>query len=140
MSNFQAWSLGEDEKIKDLVAKGNSFGVIGKIMGRSRNSVIGRAHRLNIKQPRKDLVKPQPTIVPPLKKMPERKTPTVVVDSFANGPTITELSPHQCRFSTGVNADDTFVFCAQETKPGSPYCQTHHSISYVTRRGNEAQS
>lgn len=45
------WTADEDLILRDGLAKGETFGMIGKRLERSRNACVGRAQRLGINQP-----------------------------------------------------------------------------------------
>ena len=49
MLNITRWSEADDATLRDMAAGGHSSSHIGKILERTRNSVIGRCHRLGIK-------------------------------------------------------------------------------------------
>jgi len=42
------WPLTDDARLTELWAAGHSTIAIGDIMGRTKNAVVGRAHRLNL--------------------------------------------------------------------------------------------
>ena len=124
-----AWSSQEDAKIVELLNRGNSFGVICKVLHRTRNAVIGRSHRLGLAN-----FVPEPKLIDI-----EAKDPGVVEiivpppEPICEGVNIIDIKDGQCRFSTGRNGSDELVFCAEPVKPGSVYCPDHHGKSYYVR-------
>lgn len=44
---------------------------------------------------------------------------------------IVDLKPHHCRWVKGDPKE--FMYCGTRKQEGSPYCQTHHALSYVSR-------
>lgn len=73
--NWNAWSEADDARLRELLAENLSFAAIGKLMGRNKNSTIGRAHRLGIqtrdtkpisvKKVKKDVAKAVVKLFPP---------------------------------------------------------------------------
>lgn len=49
--NANFWTESERQSLRDLRAQGHTFRVIGKMIGRPRNSCIGQARRLGIPTP-----------------------------------------------------------------------------------------
>lgn len=47
-TNWNAWSAQEDAKLRELAESGMPYSEIAVMIGRGRNSCIGRAHRLGI--------------------------------------------------------------------------------------------
>lgn len=47
-TNWNAWSAAEDAKLRELAESGLPYSEIAVMIGRGRNSCIGRAHRLGI--------------------------------------------------------------------------------------------
>ena len=122
-----AWTQSEDDKIKELLQRGNSFGVIGKVLNRTRNSVIGRAHRLGLAKfvPEEKLAEIE------AKEEAIIKAPQKVEEPIVEGPTIVELSHSQCLFSVGRNRNGELTFCGEPIQINSRYCADHHRIAYV---------
>jgi hypothetical protein len=124
-----AWSAEEDAKIAELLKRGNSFGVIAKVLNRTRNSIIGRSHRLGLAN-----FVPEPKLAEI-----EAKDPGVVEiivpppEPICEGVNIIDIRDGQCRFSTGRNSNDELVFCAETVKEGSVYCPEHHGKAFYAR-------
>jgi GcrA cell cycle regulator len=126
------WTTTEDERILKLWAEGNSSSVIADIIGRSRNSVIGRLSRLRkegqtvelrgkvmppVRKPR--AVKPKPVPAPTETKKPTASTlVSGLVKSLLN------LRANQCRWPL----DDKF--CDEVREDGRPYCAHHRKLSF----------
>src|SRR3990167_410581 len=58
------WTPQEDAILKKMRADGVSFGVIAKRIGRPRNALIGRAHRLGLPRGLRPKVRSQRTHAP----------------------------------------------------------------------------
>jgi hypothetical protein len=141
-----SWSIGEIEKLRELMTRGLTFSKIADILGRTRNACIGRSHRLDeIK-----LVRPTKHVVvklPPVKKVklakpkkpakpkklkivavapqPQRKTERVY---------LLELEHNQCRYPVAEDNDGQHLFCGKVKEETGAYCTKHRDIAYVKSR------
>ncbi len=110
-----------DEKIKNLKKlwqKGATTAEIAKKLGLSKNSIIGKVHRLNLE------TRPSPIKkTAPVKKAKETKTTNERIG-------IMELKLNTCRWPIGDPTDDDFHFCGKNTATGKPYCAEHCAMAY----------
>jgi GcrA cell cycle regulator len=103
-----------------------TYGDIARTLGVSRNVVAGMVYRLRKNE---RINRPLPVRNNRLKKPPvEKKKPVV-----KTGISFMELQPNSCRYSTGKN-DLGYVFCAQVSVTGKPYCEPHCKMVYVPGR------
>ena len=140
------WNRDEDKALIELWKAGLSAAIIAeRIGGRTRNMVIGRAHRLGMSQPktqstyarisktmrqlrrceRIEREKAQPKTrmkAEPLPETPANDIPTV---SFQ------DLEEHQCRWICG-EPRSMFdpQFCGDRRVSGKPYCAGHAARAY----------
>jgi len=144
----QRWNAQEDEQLKKLTLEGLSASMIAARMpgNRSRNSIIGRQHRLRLmgkQTQRKKLarsldVENNCTHVPHLRSMEEKmryaETSKSMRDTSELDPLMVpllELESHQCRWP--VNSPDNgegFLFCGHKKQEGSSYCSHHRQRAY----------
>jgi GcrA cell cycle regulator len=113
----------------------------------SRNSVIGKAHRLKIKVGRQKLVevkvKPQPVKkeIEPKPDLVEKKEVTHEDVKYQEGKfrnplaisvKLLELKESQCRYPIGDVRTNDLVFCGAPVEIGksTPYCSHCHGIVY----------
>lgn len=139
-----------DDKIKTLKEKwadGWSGAQIAHLLGTSRNSVIGKVHRLRLPShaynsnapvtPRaKSGPKPKPkadkqarpvhpiSIVKPKPKLEEYPPPKEKITSET-------IKAMECKWPYGDPDAEDFTFCGRERAPPRPYCAHHNSLSYV---------
>ncbi len=139
------WTEERVEQLKKLWAENWATSYIAREMGTTRNSIIGKLHRL--KMPRREFViadKIERKKVVPVPK-PKPKTPSVELvqavpeDEPENrNVTLTELEFHHCREIVRKEGDDS-IYCggkrmAYHNSLGqlvySSWCQEHHSINH----------
>ena len=143
-----AWTDEMIEKLKQMWTEGLTTNEIAKRLDVSKNSIVGKVHRLNLK------ARPSP-----IKKKEETNTITAPVDKATNtkreikliskteAPSVeiasetvckkdtciklTELDNHTCRWPIGDPRDDNFCFCGKAVRSGQTYCEEHANIAYV---------
>lgn len=134
------WTDVHIERLKKLYDKGHSCTSIAADLGEgfSRNSVIGKIHRLGLRLrgagrhasfetrgPRSRL-EPKPrlrriVLLPPAKQIELRCTEVVPLSL-----SLLDLEPDNCRWPFGHGP---FVFCGHPSMEGSKYCSPHFYLS-----------
>lgn len=150
------WSDGMDETLKTMWADGAPARIIGYEIGRSKNAVIGRAHRLGlalhcdskreppkVKRHRTKTKRPVPVATTQRLHFHKGKAPVVVAHAVYEGAhyeapatrkTLLELAPHDCRWPCWNDGDPQF-FCGAPQLDGKTYCPTHCAIAYAPTPG-----
>jgi len=115
------WTDDKVKNLKKLWAKGATTAEIAKKLGLSKNSIIGKVHRLNLEN------RPSPiktaTPVKKIKATPHRTHPERIG--------IMELKLNTCRWPIGDPMDEDFHFCGKNTVMGKPYCSEHCEMAYA---------
>ena len=109
-------SIWTSELINQLTVlwdAGHSTAAIGRQLNISKNAVVGKAHRLNLK--------PRPS---PLKRPPTRRIVGVTAPS--------------CTWPLGHPGDAGFHFCGKRPVQGKPYCTEHAAMAYVAPKKTNA--
>ena len=130
------WTSEDDAALKKFSEEGYTSTQAGDAMGRTRNSILGRAHRLGIsfkfvkeKTPIPEAVDggPEPVSVKKETPKPPRKHPPrgSLCESLLS------LRRDQCRWPL-----DT-TFCEADKLPGASYCEEHYMLSYRPARYNQ---
>jgi GcrA cell cycle regulator len=133
-----AWPDEKIEKLRVLWAEGHSTGEIGRRLNVSKNSVVGKAHRLNL-PPRESPIKRNGEAKPVAPRRVGNK-PTLPTLRCAPATALVELSmkysgrSQPCCWPIGTPGKPSFHYCGADGLPGKPYCAEHASIAYVRVR------
>jgi GcrA cell cycle regulator len=156
MSRPAQWPEADDARLRSLWDEGHSTSEIGRRMQRSKNSIVGRAHRLDLPsrpspivrdgrlaRPKRaqsiQLVVPSVALVAPLV---QRSAPRIV----ASKPIIRPPAPRRpvtipttyrsepCCWPIGDPGTPGFRFC-DEPSVKRAYCAAHAEIAYVPSYG-----
>lgn len=134
----KSWSPKEIERARKLYYEGKTYNAIAEQFGCTRNAIAGICNRFKFERgPKTKKVTP-----PPKKPRSSNKVVTAVAAPPSPRPprplssrnklkTLVELEPHDCRWPIG---DNEFMFCAEESIEGKPYCLKHCKIAYVPSR------
>lgn len=150
-----AWTDEMVEGLKKMWKQGLTTNEIAKNLGVSKNSIVGKVHRLNLTARPSPIKKKEeatnaksasaaiaPEIPAPTAK-PLKKAATVSVNADAkpagfektSGSSaclkLTELDNHTCRWPIGDPRDDNFCFCGKKIRSGQTYCEEHAAMAYV---------
>jgi GcrA cell cycle regulator len=112
------WTEDKIKKLKKLWQTGKPTAEIAKNLGMSKNSIIGKVHRLNLKE------RPSP-IKKDTKKV--QKAPQKIVENVQ----LMDLKLNTCRWPIGDPKDEDFCFCGKQTVTGKPYCLQHCQEAYL---------
>ncbi|KND49339.1 MAG: GcrA cell cycle regulator [Parcubacteria bacterium C7867-008] len=153
------WTDERVELLKKLWQDGLSASQIAKQLGGvTRNSVIGKVHRLGLSgratpsKPQRTVFKaPRPTrpvtakpsaprrIAEPVAAAPAR-TPLYCVDESPGTATIITLGAHMCKWPIGDPSLDNFTFCGRRSEEGGPYCHEHSCVAYQPAQAKKKSS
>ena len=134
-----------DERVAELIRlweAGQSASVIGKMLGVSKNSVVGKAHRMKLRSRpspiKRDVIrnataKPSP-ILPPKPVHTAPRPPATRAAPRRRG-----KGPH-CLWPFGDPGTPEFHFCEDDAVPGKPYCETHCAKAYINKSRSEDQA
>ncbi|MBR6411612.1 MAG: global cell cycle regulator GcrA-like protein [Alphaproteobacteria bacterium] len=121
-----SWTMDKIKQLKKLWTKGKSTVEIAKELGISKNSVIGKVHRLDLTarpSPIKKKEVPAPAPVPS-KPQPKKKT--------VGKCHLMDLKSNTCRWPIGEPENEDFHFCGKTTVTGKPYCEEHCKAAYTS--------
>ena len=139
-----SWTEERVEELKRLWETGKSASEIGKILGVSKNSVVGKAHRLKL-QARPSPIRRGTTTKPKVSQPKQPPKPRVEV---APAPPPPQPQPQvrrdgkgpKCLWPIGDPGEPDFHFCEAPAVPGKPYCAEHCARAYITKTRGETRA
>ena len=145
------WNESNVERLRELWDQGLPTAQIGKLLGFTKNAVVGKAHRIGLERRpspiRRTAVKPDrkkarsPTI-PKLnfETAKEGEIPAVqnnfqpVVKNF-----FTKNVKRGCEWPEGHPDESDFKFCGKDRFEDKPYCLDHCAVAYVIPEKEEVE-
>ncbi len=126
------WDELKLEKLQDLWKQGHPISKIGDMLGVSRNSVAGKAHRMGL-----------PKRTSPISSIKKEKSSDEINNEITNEniPLKIKLrgvqwSRIKCCWPEGDPKQNNFKFCGKDIFPGRPYCDKHSLLAYTNSREN----
>ncbi len=140
------WTPERIEELTKLWDTGYSASHIGKLLGVSKNAVVGKAHRLKLPS------RPSPIRSGPA--VPRLKTPTPpkssrpalevvakpVVARPARSTRRRTTNGAGCLWPIGDPGEPDFHFCGDAEVPGKPYCEAHCAKAYIVKTRNNSEA
>jgi len=135
------WTEERVAELSKLWDTGYSASAIGKMLGVSKNAVVGKAHRMRLEaRPspirRDQRVRMRRRVPMPIRLNDLRPAPTPVP---APPPPAPRLAPRRdgkgpnCLWPHGDPGEADFHFCGSPAVDGKPYCPEHCARAYITR-------
>ena len=136
-----AWTDEMVEGLKKMWKQGLTTNEIAKNLGVSKNSIVGKVHRLNLTARPSPIKKKEDEAVAETVAVQDKKTvetpaevkPLNVEKKIGSSACLklTELDNHTCRWPIGDPRDDNFCFCGKKVRGGQTYCEEHSAVAYV---------
>lgn len=126
-----------DERISELTKLWNdglSTAEIGKMLGISKNAVVGKAHRLHLSarpSPIRRVILRNAIVRPPRAPVEPRHVQHAAPPPAPAQERVVELSNQTCKWPIGHPNEAGFHFCGERAIVGKPYCQSHTALAYV---------
>jgi GcrA cell cycle regulator len=147
------WDDNNVSKLRELWNQGLPTAQIGKLLGFTKNAVVGKAHRIGLERRpspiRRTAVKPdrkkaRSPIIPKLNfevKKDEVKENPVHQQTFQ--PLVKNLFTKSvkrgCEWPEGHPDESDFKFCGKERFEDKPYCIDHCAVAYVIPEKEESE-
>ena len=147
------WDDSNVSKLRELWDQGLPTAQIGKLLGFTKNAVVGKAHRIGLERRpspiRRSAVKPdrkkaRSPIIPKLNfeiEKEEAKEIQVVQKNFH--PVVKNLFTKNvkrgCEWPEGHPDETDFKFCGKERFEDKPYCVNHCAVAYVIPEKEESE-
>lgn len=144
------WLPEHVESMKRMLTEGLTFSQIGARLGKSRNAVIGKAHREGLSRTAdykkchsssSGRRKPKAQQTPWRALRIKRSAAVFKSEPFVPAPEIVvplnerkgvlELSENDCRWPIGDPQHADFHFCNGKKVHGLPYCEAHCRVAFV---------
>ena len=147
------WNESNVERLRELWDQGLPTAQIGKLLGFTKNAVVGKAHRIGLERRpspiRRTAVKPdrkkaRSPIIPKLnfentkeevveKQKTQKNFQPVIKNLFTNS------VKRGCEWPNGHPDESDFKFCGKERFEDKPYCLEHCAIAYVIPEKEESE-
>ena len=131
MSNKNIWDDSKLKELEDLWKQGHPISKIGEILGVSRNSVAGKAHRMGLPKRTSPISTKKENLTD--QKHNENNNKNIPLKIKLRG---VQWSRTKCCWPEGDPKQNDFKFCGQDIFPGRPYCDKHSLLAYTNTREN----
>ncbi len=126
---MSTWTPERIIEVTRLWDEGLTTAEIGKVLGVSKNAVVGKAHRLGLparpspirRSKSEGATKAKPVAKPPLQ---PRISASIINTSGAC-----------CKWPFGHPGEEDFHFCESPSLVGKSYCPKHYEMAYLPARG-----
>lgn len=131
--NVKAWTDDETKRALELHRSGMTFFQVAEELGRTRNSIAGRLHRVygvtgdgqgSGRHRRRSKPRKPRQFVPAVSRLPEPAPLLLSTD---------DLCSNTCRQPYG---ESSYRFCGHPVQEGSSYCPYHHEINWVPAKNS----
>ena len=139
------WDDSNVARLRDLWDQGLPTAQIGKLLGFTKNAVVGKAHRIGLERRpspiRRTAVKPdrkkaRSPVIPKLNfenksvEQEEVRTPIQVFHTSVKN-LLSTSNKRRCEWPEGHPDESEFHFCGKERFEDKPYCLDHCAVAYV---------
>ena len=148
-----SWNDENVSRLKDLWDQGLPTAQIGKLLGFTKNAVVGKAHRIGLERRpspiRRAAIKPdrkkaRSPVMPKLnfeEKHVEQKEISTIRKSFLpmTKNIFSQNLKRGCEWPEGHPNELEFHFCGKERFEDKPYCLDHCAVAYVIPEKEEVK-
>ncbi len=144
------WDDNNVAKLRDLWDQGLPTAQIGKLLGFTKNAVVGKAHRIGLERRpspiRRTAVKPdrkkaRSPVMPKLNFESTKEPENVSTEPAVFQPLVKNLfntAPKRgCEWPEGHPDEADFRFCGKDRFEDKPYCLDHCAVAYVVPEKEE---
>ncbi len=139
-----SWTDERVSELSRLWTAGYSASAIGRMLGVSKNAVVGKAHRMRLESRPSPIRRDQRTPMRRRVPMPAPSTQERIVVAPPPPPprwTVTRnANGRSCLWPFGDPGEPEFHFCGAQAVEGKPYCPEHCARAYITRVRAEDQA
>ena len=144
------WDDNNVAKLRDLWDQGLPTAQIGKLLGFTKNAVVGKAHRIGLERRpspiRRTAVKPdrkkaRSPVMPKLNFESTKESEIVSKEPAVFQPVVknifTAAPKRGCEWPEGHPDESDFRFCGKDRFEDKPYCLDHCAVAYVVPEKEE---
>ena len=144
------WDENNVKKLRELWDQGLPTAQIGKLLGFTKNAVVGKAHRIGLERRpspiRRTAVKPdrkkaRSPVMPKLNFESKEENIPLKQENSSFLPVVKNLfiksDKRGCEWPQGHPDEMDFHFCGKERFEDKPYCLDHCAIAYVVPEKEE---
>ena len=131
MTNKNIWNDTKLKELEDLWKQGHPISKIGEMLGVSRNSVAGKAHRMALPKRTSPISSKKENLTD--QKNNEKNNKNIPLKIKLRS---VQWSRTKCCWPEGDPKQNNFKFCGQDIFPGRPYCDKHSLLAYTNTREN----
>ena len=131
MTSKNIWNDTKLKELEDLWKQGHPISKIGEILGVSRNSVAGKAHRMGLPKRTSPISSKKENLSD--HKNHEINDKKIPLKIKLRG---VQWSRTKCCWPEGDPKQNDFRFCGEDIFPGRPYCDKHSLLAYTNTREN----
>ena len=147
------WDDSNVSKLRELWDQGLPTAQIGKLLGFTKNAVVGKAHRIGLERRpspiRRTAIKPdrkkaRSPIIPKLNFEISKKEEKAIPLTQQNFQPVvknlfTKSVKRGCEWPEGHPDESDFKFCGKERFEDKPYCIDHCAVAYVIPEKEESE-
>ncbi len=139
-----AWNEENVARLRELWDQGLPTAQIGKLLGFTKNAVVGKAHRIGLERrpspirrtsTKPDRKKARSPVMPKLNFETSKEVINIPNKETSFQPVIKNLfvpiSKRGCEWPEGHPDESEFHFCEKERFEDKPYCLDHCAIAYI---------
>lgn len=139
-----AWTDKMVEDLRQMWLEGLTANEIAKKLGVSKNSIVGKVHRLCLTarpspiKKKEDLsveddviIEDTGDVVEEISEAGDAEIDIADNHEEALGIKLVHLDSHTCRWPLGDPRDENFGFCGKKVRAGQTYCDEHSAMAYV---------
>ena len=139
------WDNDNVSRLRELWDQGLPTSQIGKLLGFTKNAVVGKAHRIGLERRpspiRRTAVKPdrkkaRSPVIPKLNfENVKEETANITKPNTLFKPLVknilTPITKRGCEWPEGHPDEPEFHFCGKERFEEKPYCLEHCAVAYI---------
>tara|TARA_Y100001935_G_C17080944_1_gene396320 strand:+ start:41 stop:511 length:471 start_codon:yes stop_codon:yes gene_type:complete len=147
------WDDNNVSKLRELWDQGLPTAQIGKLLGFTKNAVVGKAHRIGLERRpspiRRTAVKPdrkkaRSPVMPKLNFESKQETLTENKEYSGFQPVVKNMFNSSikrgCEWPQGHPDESDFNFCGKDRFEDKPYCLEHCAVAYVIPEKEEEEN